>query len=80
VSHSPNVAYDRLRDVDDDVRAVAASALLSKTDILVGTLREDELWEILQTLWGCLAEDGDELGSSTGAVMDLIGMSVPWPS
>jgi hypothetical protein len=28
---------------------------------------------VVDTLWDCLAEGGDDLGSSTGAVMDLLG-------
>ncbi|RSH82478.1 TATA-binding protein-associated factor mot1 [Apiotrichum porosum] len=59
-----------LRDADDDVRTVAASALLPITSSLV-TLAE--LDSIVDTLWGCLGEGTDELGSSTGAVMDLLG-------
>jgi TATA-binding protein-associated factor len=65
-----------LRDVDDDVRTVAASALLPISTQLAATLSRKELSELMDTLWGCLAEGGDELGSSTGAVMDLIGLSL----
>ncbi|KAL1409070.1 TATA-binding protein-associated factor mot1 [Vanrija albida] len=63
-----------LRDSDDDVRTVAASALLPITSTLV-TL--SELGSIVETLWACLGEGTDELGSSTGAVMDLLGALLP---
>jgi TATA-binding protein-associated factor len=36
-------------------------------------LPRDALTSLLDTLWDCLAEGGDELGSSTGAIMDLLG-------
>jgi TATA-binding protein-associated factor len=64
-----------LRDVDDDVRTVAASALTPITDTLATSLSHDELCSVVDTLWDCLAEGGDDLGSSTGAVMDLLGRS-----
>jgi TATA-binding protein-associated factor len=63
----------RLRDVDDDVRTVAASALTPITDVLATSLSHDDLCSVIDTLWDCLAEGGDELGISTGAVMDLLG-------
>lgn len=63
----------RLSDIDDDVRSVAASALLPITDTLATTLSQDELEKLVDTLWDCLAGDSDELGSSTGAIMDLLG-------
>lgn len=59
-----------LREADDDVRTVAASALLPATGDLV---KLPELGDILSTLWDCLGEGTDELGSSTAAVMDLLG-------
>lgn len=59
-----------LRDQDDDIRSVAASALLPITSTLA-TL--PELPSIVETLWNCLGEGTDELGSSTAAVMDLLG-------
>ena len=36
-------------------------------------LSYEELSRFLDTLWDCLAAGEDELGSSTGAVMDLLG-------
>lgn len=70
-------AHTSLRDVDDDVRTVAASALTPITDILATGLSHDELCSVIDTLWDCLAEGGDDLGSSTGAVMDLLGSFAP---
>ena len=69
-----------LRDVDDDVRTVAASALTPITDILATGLSHEELCSVVDTLWDCLAEGGDDLGSSTGAVMDLLGAMIAHPS
>jgi TATA-binding protein-associated factor len=34
----------------------------------------EELENLFDTLWDCLSGDTDELGSSTGAVMDLLGV------
>jgi TATA-binding protein-associated factor len=59
-----------LRDADDDVRTVAASTLVPIAAPLTSL---EELGSIVQTLWDCLGEGTDELGSSTGAVMDLLG-------
>ncbi|GMK58346.1 hypothetical protein CspeluHIS016_0503780 [Cutaneotrichosporon spelunceum] len=59
-----------LRDQDDDIRSVAATALLPITSTLVTI---PELPSIVETLWNCLGEGTDELGSSTAAVMDLLG-------
>lgn len=70
-------AHISLRDVDDDVRTVAASALTPITDILATGLSHNELCKVVDTLWDCLAEGGDDLGSSTGAVMDLLGSFAP---
>nr|XP_031860125.1 uncharacterized protein CI109_004490 [Kwoniella shandongensis]KAA5527197.1 hypothetical protein CI109_004490 [Kwoniella shandongensis] len=72
-----NAAILALGDSDDDVRTVAASALIPISSILAERLPLDELKQLLQTLWDCLAEGGDELGSSTGAVMDLLGALIP---
>ncbi|OCF37798.1 TATA-binding protein-associated factor [Kwoniella heveanensis BCC8398] len=66
-----------LEDSDDDVRTVAASALIPIPQTLAGRLAERDLASLLKTLWDCLREGGDELGSSTGAVMDLLGALLP---
>ncbi|WVO17696.1 hypothetical protein L204_105394 [Cryptococcus depauperatus] len=74
-----NAAVIALGDQDDDVRTVAASALTPISEILASVLPTAELSLLLSTLWQCLAEGGDELGSSTGAVMDLLGSLIAHP-
>ncbi|KAL5529004.1 hypothetical protein ACEPAG_4978 [Sanghuangporus baumii] len=64
-----------LGDSDDDVRAVAASCLLPITSQLVLQLPE-ELSRVLSVLWDCLSDMKDDLSSSVGAVMDLLGKLV----
>ncbi|KAH9934987.1 SNF2 chromatin remodeling protein [Fomitopsis serialis] len=61
-----------LGDRDDDVRSVAASCLLPVAAHLVGRLPE-ELPRVLAVLWSCLSDMKDDLSSSVGAVMDLLG-------
>nr|XP_019011335.1 TATA-binding protein-associated factor [Kwoniella pini CBS 10737]OCF50116.1 TATA-binding protein-associated factor [Kwoniella pini CBS 10737] len=65
-----------LADSDDDVRTVAASALTPIPEIIASQLPQKELNDLLTTLWDCLKEGGDGLGSSTGAVMDLLGVLI----
>lgn len=62
----------RLGDRDDDVRSVAASCLLPVAAHLVNRLPE-ELSRVLAVLWSCLSDMKDDLSSSVGAVMDLLG-------
>lgn len=62
----------RLGDRDDDVRSVAASCLLPVAAHLVDQLPE-ELSRVLAVLWSCLSDMKDDLSSSVGAVMDLLG-------
>ncbi|KAI5122989.1 hypothetical protein M0805_006867 [Coniferiporia weirii] len=64
-----------LGDSDDDVRSVAASCLLPITAHLVEQLPE-ELPQVLAVLWACLGDMKDDLSSSVGAVMDLLGRLV----
>ena len=64
--------YDSLGDSDDDVRAVAATCLLPVTTQLVEQL-PSELPRVLAVLWMCLGDMKDDLNSSVGAVMDLLG-------
>lgn len=61
-----------LADSDDDVRSVSATCLLPILPLLADTLLEDEMAALLTTLWNCFSTDGDDLGSSTSAVMDLL--------
>jgi hypothetical protein len=62
----------RLGDGDDDVRSVAASCLLPVAVHLVEQLPES-LDRVLTVLWGCLSGMKDDLSSSVGAVMELLG-------
>jgi len=62
-----------LGDKDDDVRAVAASCLLPIASSLVEHLPE-ALDRVLLVLWNCLSDMKDDLSSSVGAVMELLGM------
>lgn len=61
-----------LGDKDDDVRAVAASCLLPVAGHLVEQLPES-LDRVLLVLWSCLSDMKDDLSSSVGAVMELLG-------
>ncbi|KAI0781371.1 SNF2 chromatin remodeling protein [Trametes elegans] len=66
-----------LGDRDDDVRSVAASCLLPVAAYLVERLPE-ELPRVLAVLWSCLSDMKDDLSSSVGAVMDLLGQLVAY--
>ena len=68
VTHSTSSLGDR----DDDVRSVAASCLLPVAAYLVERLPE-ELGRVLAVLWSCLSDMKDDLSSSVGGVMDLLG-------
>ncbi|KZT44191.1 hypothetical protein SISSUDRAFT_1068609 [Sistotremastrum suecicum HHB10207 ss-3] len=67
-----------LGDADDDVRSVAASMLLPVAKDLVRVL-PDDIPRVLDVLWSCLANMKDDLSSSVGAVMDLLGQLVNFP-
>ncbi|KAJ3152127.1 TATA-binding protein-associated factor mot1 [Geranomyces michiganensis] len=68
-----------LRDHDDDVRAVASSALLPVCDTVVGILPVQTVYKsIVLTLWNCL-EELDDLTSATGSVMDLLAQLMMKP-
>ncbi|THV07958.1 SNF2 superfamily chromatin remodeling protein [Dendrothele bispora CBS 962.96] len=66
-----------LGDKDDDVRAVAASCLLPIAGSLVEHLSE-ALDRVLLVLWSCLSDMKDDLSSSVGAVMELLGKLVTY--
>ncbi|KAF9792249.1 SNF2 chromatin remodeling protein [Thelephora terrestris] len=66
-----------LGDGDDDVRSVAASCLLPVAGHLVTQLPE-ELSRVLAVLWSCLRDMRDDLSSSVGAVMELLGKLVKY--
>lgn len=66
-----------LGDRDDDVRSVAASCLLPVAGHLVEQLPES-LGDVLLVLWCCLCDMKDDLSSSVGVVMDLLGKLVTY--
>ncbi|KAJ8093095.1 TATA-binding protein-associated factor mot1 [Marasmius tenuissimus] len=66
-----------LGDRDDDVRAVAASCLLPVAGHLVSNIPES-LERVLLVLWNCLSDMKDDLSSSVGAVMELLGKLVAY--
>jgi TATA-binding protein-associated factor len=61
-----------LQDRDDDVRAVAASILLPIAESFV-QLSPHNIPQVVSVLWDCLKDLKDDLTSSTGNVMDLLG-------
>ncbi|KAI6009398.1 hypothetical protein F5J12DRAFT_891501 [Pisolithus orientalis] len=66
-----------LGDRDDDVRAVAATCLLPVAGRLVERFPES-LDRVLAVLWNCLRDMKDDLSSSVGAVMELLGKLVTY--
>ncbi|KAI0261043.1 SNF2 chromatin remodeling protein [Gloeopeniophorella convolvens] len=66
-----------LGDRDDDVRSVAASCLIPVATHLVRQLPSC-LSLVLAVLWNCLGDMKDDLSSSVGAVMDLLGKLVSY--
>lgn len=71
-SYSNLIFFHSLGDRDDDVRSVAATCLLPVAQHLVEHL-PGSLERILVVLWHCLSDMKDDLSSSVGAVMDLLG-------
>ncbi|KAL9957258.1 hypothetical protein ACROYT_G038872 [Oculina patagonica] len=67
-----------LKDDDDDVRAVAASALLPVAESLV-TFAPNYVQEVLVTLWDTLVEL-DDLTASTNSIMMLLARILSCPS
>ncbi|GFR58849.1 TATA-binding protein-associated factor 172 [Elysia marginata] len=66
-----------LQDPDDDVRAVAASALIPVTDAL-GEFMPDQVPLILSCLWNILI-DLDDLTASTNSIMTLLAKLMSHP-
>ena len=73
------VAILGLKDDDDDVRAVAASALVPIVDVILQKL-PGEVGRLLDQLWDCLGDLKDDLASSIGGVMDLLAKLVEHPA
>ncbi|XP_030839988.1 TATA-binding protein-associated factor 172 [Strongylocentrotus purpuratus] len=67
-----------LQDVDDDVRAVSAAALLPVTHVLIKTSPQ-QVMQILHTLWETLVEL-DDLTASTNSIMNLLASLLSHPS
>jgi len=67
--------YFRLKDSDDDVRAVAASILIPIADSFVSH-SSNKIPEIVSVLWDCLKDLKDDLTASTASVMDFLGMYI----
>jgi TATA-binding protein-associated factor len=61
-----------LRDQDDDVRSAGAATLIPLAAALVEQL-PNKLKEVVDVLWACLGDLKDDLSSSVGGVMDLLG-------
>ncbi|PWY98716.1 hypothetical protein BCV70DRAFT_201510 [Testicularia cyperi] len=72
------VAILGLKDEDDDVRAVAAAALVPIVDVIIQKL-PNEVGRLLDQLWDCLSDLKDDLASSIGGVMDLLAKLVEHP-
>ncbi|XP_060942934.1 TATA-binding protein-associated factor 172 [Limanda limanda] len=66
-----------LQDLDDDVRAVAASALIPVVDGLVQLL-PNKVPNIVNTLWDALL-DLDDLTASTNSIMTLLSSLLTYP-
>ncbi|KAI4812254.1 hypothetical protein KUCAC02_023656, partial [Chaenocephalus aceratus] len=66
-----------LQDLDDDVRAVAASSLIPVVEGLVQQL-PNEVPFIVNTLWDALL-DLDDLTSSTNSIMTLLSLLLTYP-
>ncbi|XP_052007528.1 TATA-binding protein-associated factor 172-like isoform X3 [Xyrauchen texanus] len=66
-----------LKDLDDDVRAVAAAALIPVVDSLV-QLQPTKVPFIVYTLWNALLEL-DDLTASTNSIMTLLSSLLTYP-
>nr|XP_033799591.1 TATA-binding protein-associated factor 172 isoform X4 [Geotrypetes seraphini] len=66
-----------LQDLDDDVRAVAASSLVPVVESLVG-LQYTQVPIILGTLWNALLQL-DDLTASTNSIMTLLSSLLTYP-
>lgn len=62
-----------LADRDDDVRGVSAASLTPVANVLAAELQDDTLRALLTALWDCFSISTDDLGTSVGSVMDLLG-------
>jgi TATA-binding protein-associated factor len=67
-----------LGDSDDDVRSVSASTLIPIAQDFVN-LRPAALDSLINIVWECLVDLGDDLSASTGQIMDLLAKLCSFP-
>lgn len=67
-----------LGDADDDVRSVSAATLIPIAQDFVN-LRPEKLKDLIEIVWACLMDLGDDLSASTGQIMDLLAKLCSFP-
>ncbi|RDW71198.1 putative MOT1-transcriptional accessory protein [Coleophoma cylindrospora] len=67
-----------LGDFDDDVRSVSAQTLIPIAKEFVN-LRPEALNALINIVWECLSNLGDDLSASTGKIMDLLAKLCSFP-
>ncbi|KAH8658782.1 hypothetical protein BGZ60DRAFT_531465 [Tricladium varicosporioides] len=67
-----------LGDWDDDVRSVSAATLIPIAKEFVN-LRPQALDGLINIVWECLSNLGDDLSASTGQIMDLLAKLCSFP-
>ncbi|KIM95090.1 hypothetical protein OIDMADRAFT_184188 [Oidiodendron maius Zn] len=67
-----------LGDLDDDVRSVSAATLIPIAKEFVN-LRPGALTSLVNIVWECLSNLGDDLSASTGQIMDLLAKLCSFP-
>ncbi|KAL3419591.1 SNF2 family domain-containing protein [Phlyctema vagabunda] len=67
-----------LGDWDDDVRSVSAQTLIPIAKEFVN-LRPEALDDLINIVWECLSNLGDDLSASTGKIMDLLAKLCSFP-
>jgi TATA-binding protein-associated factor len=67
-----------LGDWDDDVRSVSAATLIPIAKEFVN-LRPEALDGLINIVWDCLSNLGDDLSASTGQIMDLLAKLCSFP-
>jgi TATA-binding protein-associated factor len=67
-----------LGNIDDDVRSVSAATLIPIAKEFVN-LRPEALTQLINIVWDCLENLGDDLSASTGQIMDLLAKLCSFP-
>jgi TATA-binding protein-associated factor len=67
-----------LGDADDDVRSVSAATLIPIAQDFVN-IRPEKLKDLIEIVWACLMDLGDDLSASTGQIMDLLAKLCSFP-